>query len=126
MVDALIVEDDETTRSVLAERLASDGFKAVARPFASECRQFIANNGPPEVFVIDAVLPRADGVAFGRELADGYSGTVGVFLFNYRSRVDLSLSGQDATLLAVSERPGLEVFPSVDPERIAQRMWRYV
>lgn len=125
MSDVFIVESDETARAVLVETLDTDGLRPDSTSFADDCRQLIANNGPPDAFVIDAVLPREDGIAFGRELAEAYRGTVGVLLVNCGRRVGVDSSRRGTGGRPGESLPGVETFRSIDPLRIADRVSDY-
>lgn len=65
----LIVEDDEDLADVLSINLESRGFRVRVAHNVTEARQAIAA-APPDIAIVDVILPDGDGVALIRELYD--------------------------------------------------------
>jgi CheY-like chemotaxis protein len=63
----LVVDDDEVHREVVAEILASEGY-AVEMAASGEAGLAAARATPPDVLVLDLLLPGMDGAAVLQEL----------------------------------------------------------
>jgi len=64
----LVVEDDESTRQQLRKWLESDGYEVVEATCGSEALAIITRQDPPELIVIDWMMPAPDGIEVCRRL----------------------------------------------------------
>ena len=70
-MDILLVEDDMDIRMVLAEFLTEEGFAiAVAADGADALAQLAATTQPPDLILLDLMMPGMDGVEVSRRLRD--------------------------------------------------------
>jgi CheY-like chemotaxis protein len=64
----LIVEDDPPTREVLCHSLTNMGYAASAANNGLDGLCWLANNPPPDLILLDLMMPEMDGFEFLREL----------------------------------------------------------
>jgi DNA-binding response OmpR family regulator len=63
----LLVEDDEPTRTFLADNLAADGYEVLEAQCVAEAETMLASNFP-DVAILDLGLPDGDGLELLREV----------------------------------------------------------
>jgi twitching motility two-component system response regulator PilH len=67
MATVLVVEDQRAQREMMAETLAKDGLRVVAAADGREALQKLRET-PPDVIVLDVVMPNMNGYEFLREV----------------------------------------------------------
>jgi two-component system response regulator AtoC len=70
MPHALIVEDDESSLNALAELVTNEGFTASTAPSLTDARNDMLAN-PPDVLLVDLMLPDGSGIDILKELSGG-------------------------------------------------------
>lgn len=70
----LIVEDDAHVRRVLTDALASDGFDVESVSDGATALAALGDEEPPELMVLDLVLPDRDGLEICRECRERLAG----------------------------------------------------
>lgn len=74
--DILIVEDDDTLRTTLADNLQDEGYRVRTAESAAAARQALAAR-TPDLVLLDIMLPDDDGYVLCRELRrDGFAGMI--------------------------------------------------
>ncbi len=63
----LIVEDDEDLREMMAQLVTLEGFQARAVANGREALKFLKANDPPQLILLDMMMPVMDGWEFRRE-----------------------------------------------------------
>lgn len=63
----LIVEDDRDIRDVLAEILAEEGYQVLVAEDGAEGLRRLAEGPPPDLILLDLMMPRMDGYQFREE-----------------------------------------------------------
>jgi CheY-like chemotaxis protein len=66
----MVVEDEDATREAMTELLGYEGFVVAAARDGLEALDLLAGNFAPDVIVLDWRMPRMDGPAFLRAIAD--------------------------------------------------------
>jgi sigma-B regulation protein RsbU (phosphoserine phosphatase) len=66
----LIAEDNSATRSLLEEMLTGWGLDVVAARDGMEAWKELADNGPPELILLDWIMPKMDGLEVCRRARD--------------------------------------------------------
>ncbi len=93
MATVLIVDDDPGIRASLRQALAYEGYRvSVAEDGRSALRA--AREQPPDVVVLDVMLPGIDGVEVCRRLREG--GDVPVLMLTARDGISDRVNGLDA------------------------------
>ncbi len=64
----MIVEDDAAIRRLVSFLLQNEGFEVTASEDARAARAALDAGKPPDLMILDLMLPDQDGVALGREL----------------------------------------------------------
>jgi CheY-like chemotaxis protein len=67
----LLVEDDEDTRSTLAELLKDNGYQVVPARNGREAQSYLATQPRPSCLVMDLWMPVMDGWALAAEMRSG-------------------------------------------------------
>lgn len=67
-VSVLIVEDDASTRELLCHSLTSMGYAASATDNGRDGLSWLASHPPPDLILLDLMMPKMDGFEFLREL----------------------------------------------------------
>ncbi len=67
MLCALVLEDDESSRLALVELVEAEGFRALPAGTLAEARAAVSRE-PPDVALLDLMLPDGSGVEIMREL----------------------------------------------------------
>ena len=82
MARILVVEDDPDIRELVALRLRGHGHRTVAVASAPEALEGLDDRGPPDVAVLDVMLPGMNGLDLLREIRarDGCTELPAVFL----------------------------------------------
>jgi CheY-like chemotaxis protein len=62
----LIVEDDADLREMMAQLLTLEGFKTATASNGREALQYLDDGDPPEVILLDLMMPVMDGWEFRR------------------------------------------------------------
>jgi adenylate cyclase len=77
----LIVDDDVVACRLLGDSLAQSGFRVAAVPDAESALATLAEGGAPELFVVDLLLPRMNGLELVRALrADSRAAAAGIIV----------------------------------------------
>jgi CheY-like chemotaxis protein len=63
----LIVEDDADLRDMMAQLLRLEGLKAVTAANGREALEYLRRHAPPNVILLDLMMPVMDGWQFRRE-----------------------------------------------------------
>jgi len=67
----LVVDDQEDARASLAEILGMEGYAVATAADGQEALDYLRNNPPPSVILLDLMMPRMNGWEFRRrQLAD--------------------------------------------------------
>jgi signal transduction histidine kinase/CheY-like chemotaxis protein len=64
----LIVEDEQSVREVCVRALRAGGYDVRVAESAQQARELLRSEGPPELAILDLVLPGERGTEFAREL----------------------------------------------------------
>jgi DNA-binding response OmpR family regulator len=103
----LIVEDDQWTRSLLAELLSDEGYRVLEAACGNEGLRLIAEQSP-DVVVLDLNLPRKSGLEVLRELRANPA-TAGVPVLVISGEVDSAtkriLAKQEQRADGIVEKP---------------------
>jgi response regulator RpfG family c-di-GMP phosphodiesterase len=67
----LLVEDDEDTRSTLAELLQDNGYRVVPASNGREAQRYLEGHPRPSCMVLDLWMPVMDGWSLAAEVRDG-------------------------------------------------------
>ncbi|MEM9352428.1 MAG: response regulator [Planctomycetota bacterium] len=67
---ALVVDDDDNERELLAGFLRMCGYRVAAAGDGVEAIQYLEDNEPPRVILLDMQMPRCDGESFLRQLRE--------------------------------------------------------
>src|SRR5262245_27261653 len=62
----LIVEDDADLRDMMAQLLALEGYQTVAVGNGREALEYLRSAGPPDLILLDLMMPVMDGWEFRR------------------------------------------------------------
>lgn len=65
-----VVEDDPEIRTLLSDYLSREGYAVEAVESSESLGRLILRSGPPELFVLDWMLPGEDGLAICRRMRD--------------------------------------------------------
>lgn len=68
----LIVDDDPNLRMLLSYALEQEGYITIEAQDGIEAIQIVKQHGPPTVILMDAVMPRLDGIACCTKLQSFY------------------------------------------------------
>ena len=63
----LIVEDDAAIRDALTLLLKDEGYAVVGAPNGLEALRHLKENGPPDLILLDLMMPVMDGWQFSKE-----------------------------------------------------------
>lgn len=67
MADAvLIVEDDASTRELIAQTLHLEGFAPIATSNGEDALRYLRSGGPAKIILLDLMMPAMDGWTFRR------------------------------------------------------------
>lgn len=66
----MLVEDDEDTRTLLAEYLEFEGFRVIGFPNGAQALEYLEHSEPPAVIVLDMRMPVMDGAQFRSALLE--------------------------------------------------------
>jgi two-component system chemotaxis response regulator CheY len=97
--DILIVEDDDETRTDLAELLGSEGYEVVTATNGDEALKLLDASEPPKLILLDLLMPVMNGWDFRtRQLAKPSLAAIPVVILSgaanvLRSAVSLSAAG---------------------------------
>ena len=91
----LIVEDDDDLRDMMAQMLTLEGFDAAAVANGREALEYLHSASPPNVILLDLMMPVMDGWEFRRQqMADPALAPVPVIVL---SALDPARAAVDAT-----------------------------
>src|SRR5438445_8570441 len=79
----LVVDDDESIRAVLEHVLTNDGFK-IQKAADGEQALEMAQSHPPDLIILDLMLPRYGGFEILRQLQAGGHGKVPIVVITGR------------------------------------------
>lgn len=71
----LIVDDDPIMLVVLRRHLAPAGYQVSLARNQREVEESIAQNGPPDLVVMDVIMPDLDGRELGAQIRNGFPKT---------------------------------------------------
>jgi DNA-binding response OmpR family regulator len=64
----LVIEDDESVQELLALVLSNHHYEVAGAPDGATARQMLKENGPPDLVILDLLLPDIDGLLLCAEL----------------------------------------------------------
>ena len=64
----LIAEDDATSRTILQAVLSKGGYEVVARADGLEALEAFKQSDPPDLAIVDLIMPKIDGLELVREV----------------------------------------------------------
>ncbi len=70
----LVVDDDERICNLLVRYLAREGYRLNAVSSGEELKRYLIERDPPDLVILDLILPDADGLELARELRNNYQG----------------------------------------------------
>jgi DNA-binding response OmpR family regulator len=89
----MVVDDDPEVLSILVRHLRREGFAALEASSGAECLR-LAKQDPPDVIVLDLMMPDMDGFAVRRALkADAETAEIPVIMLTARDDVDTRAQG---------------------------------
>lgn len=89
----MVVDDDSDTLSILARYIRREGFAALEVSSGAECLR-LAKQQPPDVILLDLMMPDMDGFAVCRALrADPATAEIPVIMLTARDDVDARAAG---------------------------------
>lgn len=96
MAKVLVVDDDDMTRSVLVRVLKIEGHEVAAAASGTEALDMVAA-APPDLIVLDVVMPGIDGIEVCRRLkADAATEPIPVLILSGMTDRDSRLRGVSA------------------------------
>ncbi|WP_438862242.1 response regulator [Neptunicella sp.] len=106
MTNILLVEDDKRLSSLVADFLTEQGFKVNCLYDGNGLQQAIKNN-PPDIIILDVMLPGQDGFSLCRNIRPNYSGPL-LFMTarddNFDQVLGLELGADDYVIKPVEPR----------------------
>ena len=66
----LVVEDDESIQALLVSVLTDHHYEVVSAPDAATTRRLLKADGPPDLVILDLILPDVDGLLLCAELRE--------------------------------------------------------
>ena len=91
----MVVDDDPDTLSILARYIRREGFIAVEVSSGAECLRLIREY-PPDVILLDLMMPEMDGFAVCRTLReDSSTAEIPVIMLTARDDVDARAEGME-------------------------------
>ena len=113
--EIMVVDDDPDTMSILVRYIRREGFVAAQASSGAECLH-LAKHHPPDVIVLDLMMPEMDGFEVCRALkADTNTAEIPVIMLTARDDVDTRAEGME---LGVSDFVGKPVVRRQLVERI--------
>jgi CheY-like chemotaxis protein len=95
----LIVEDDEDLREMMAQLLSLEGFHTATVANGREALEYLHDAGPPQVILLDLMMPVMDGWEFRRQQqADPQLAPVPVIVLSALDQARASALDADAFL----------------------------
>ncbi|QSX00373.1 response regulator transcription factor [Haloterrigena alkaliphila] len=92
----LLLEDDDSLRRLLTHKLESSGYETTALADGRECWSFLTNEAPPDLVLLDVMVPGLDGFRLlGRIRNDDRLADVPVIVLTARSREEDAAKGFD-------------------------------
>lgn len=83
----LLLEDDDSLRRLLTRKLESSGYETTALADGRECWRFLTNQAPPDLVLLDVMVPGLDGFRLlGRIRSDDRLEDVPVLVLSSRGR----------------------------------------
>jgi DNA-binding response OmpR family regulator len=93
--DIMVVDDDPDTLTILLRYITREGFAVVEASSGAECLR-LAKQHPPDVIVLDLMMPEMDGFAVCRALrADTNTAEIPVIMLTARDDVDTRAEGME-------------------------------
>ncbi|WP_416306251.1 response regulator [Neptunicella sp. SCSIO 80796] len=106
MTNILLVEDDKRLSSLVADFLTEQGFKVTCLFDGSTLQQQIERN-PPDILILDVMLPGQDGFSLCRTIRSSYAGPL-LFMTarddNFDQVLGLELGADDYVIKPVEPR----------------------
>jgi DNA-binding response OmpR family regulator len=91
----LVVDDDPDTSAILVRYVRREGFAVMAVSSGAECVR-LAKQHPPDVILLDLMMPEMDGFAVCRELrADSATAEIPVIMLTARDDLDARAQGME-------------------------------
>lgn len=94
MTKILVVDDDASVRTAVAEYLSSQGYAVLAAEDGSAMRQVLAEEGDVSIILLDVMLPGEDGLSLARELRQRPD--IGVIMLSARGSEAERVTGLEA------------------------------
>src|SRR5947209_19549353 len=94
MTRVLVVEDEESISSYLRRALAFEGYEVVVAPDGSQAL-LSARDNPPDLVVLDLLLPGIDGLEVCRRLRHGDE-RLPILILSARGSVNDRVTGLDS------------------------------
>ena len=92
----LLLEDDDSLRRLLTQKLESSGYETTALSDGRECWTFLTEEEPPDLVLLDVMVPGLDGFRLlGRIRNDERLADVPVIVLTARGREEDVLKGFD-------------------------------
>lgn len=83
----LLLEDDDSLRRMLVHKLESSGYETTALANGRECWSFLATGEPPDLVLLDVMVPGLDGFrVLGRIRNDDRLESVPIIVLSSRGR----------------------------------------
>ena len=93
----LVVDDEMGARTLMGIMLERDGFKAVKAKDAIEALKILDETDPPDLIILDVMMPGMDGVELCRTIRGrASSATLPILILSARSDVESVMRGMDA------------------------------
>jgi len=67
----LVVDDDDDTRSAIAEALEDNGYRVVQKEGGRQAEHYLSNSAPPVCMILDLMMPDLDGWALASFMRQG-------------------------------------------------------
>jgi DNA-binding response OmpR family regulator len=103
----MVVDDDPDTVSIIARYIRREGFGVLLACSGAECLR-LAKEHPPDVILLDLMMPEMDGLAVCRALrADSTTAEIPVIMLTARDDVDARAQGMELGISDFIAKPVL-------------------
>jgi len=93
--EIMVVDDDPDTLGILVRYIRREGFTVMEAPSGTECLR-LAKQHPPDVILLDLMMPEIDGFAVCRALkADPGTAEIPVIMLTARDDVEARAQGME-------------------------------
>lgn len=94
MTEIVIADDDETIREIIEFKLISKGWDVTAFENGRECWRYLESNDPPDVVVLDVMMPGLSGLQVLQRIRNDDSiSSIPVILLTSRGREEHVVEG---------------------------------